>query len=74
MRNSEIAHSDARRHNVKVDVVDLAGISLAIPISRNAYIPLDQPDTEMLYHMIEKLLDHISQELLRIQEQLPNRM
>ena len=70
LRNKEVAHSEAGRHQVKVNVVNFSDAPLAIPISRNAYIPLDQPETEMLCGMIQKLLRNISQEQIRIQEQL----
>lgn len=63
MRNQEVAHSDAAIHHVKINITDLGGVSLAIPISRNVYIPLGQPEIEMLNCMIGKLIDRILKQL-----------
>lgn len=70
LRNQEVAHSDAISHNVKINVANFAGTPLAIPISRNAYIPLEKPQTEMLRSMIKKMLQCIEGERIRIERQL----
>jgi len=68
LRNHEVAHSDADSHQVQINILNRGGVSLAIPISRNAYIPIDQSKTEMVRYMIEKLLLRISKEQIRLQE------
>ncbi|MCK5804720.1 MAG: hypothetical protein KAI66_17915 [Lentisphaeria bacterium] len=71
LRNQDHAHSDPLAHSVKVAVLDLNGEALAMPIGRNTSVPIGRENTLQLRAMIEKLLDWISNELLKIQKRLP---
>jgi len=70
LRNRDHAHSDPAGHTVQVSVADLGGGPVASAIGRNAYVPLPREDTERLRSMITKLMAHILEEHVRIQQSL----
>jgi len=71
LRNKEYAHSDSDAHNVKFSVVQTLNIKMLIPIKRAICDPLTQIQLCILRSTINKHIDWLHTEQLRIQEVLP---
>ena len=71
LRNAVYAHSDSAPRQLNIRVADVHGVPIAIPISRDSFVPLEKAKVEMLRDMIDKLLGKIADEQIRIQSLLP---
>lgn len=69
-RNSEHAHSDPRARSTRVSVRQIGTSQIAIPMSRDVFIPLPMEAIVQLQGMIDKLLAQIAEETVRIQRTL----
>ena len=68
-RNRDHAHSDPESRSIAITVEFWKG-PVAIPIGRDPFVPLLAEDVRLLEGMIEKLLQKIIAEQVRIQGQL----
>ena len=70
MRHGAFAHSDPRALSLKVEIADLGGIPIALPISSNPYYSWDREHLEQFQEMVGTLQCHLDAKIIAVQGEL----
>lgn len=70
LRNKAFAHTDSDVRDLKIDIVDLAGLKTAFPQSHNPFAPFPKEQWEEFNKIIKKVDASVSSQKIELQKQL----
>lgn len=69
-RNQVYAHSDSEIRDLRIHVMNIGGVPMVLPMSRNPYVSMCETELERFREMVQKLRARISEETITAQNQL----